>query len=308
MRTAARTVTVVGVAALGAVLSAPAPAAAARKPHLVVTRASAGGPRYAFRGHVATFSFKHTTKNVGGATSERSRTGLVLDAIGHPRRFIVIRGVRVVKLKPGHSDRGGLSVVTLPTGGQALGAYRLMVCPDLARARVNRDCRSAGRRFYIAAGHWEGSLRGAAGSGGIANLEHWSGSPTFLTFDKYLGQGAFRYIFNGTVKWTDDGIGGCVWTGSGTELVDDANSRGGIVLNYATGRYEGKQSLTRRFYTIALTGGGGIPCNDTAPGPVLLNFLTISRHHLGFAQFRLTGRTGAAGGEAPAWAWDFKTE
>jgi hypothetical protein len=278
------------------------------KPNLVVTRASASGPAYAFDGprDEVTFAFKHTTENKGDAAAGRSRTALYLFAIGdrYSRRQPVVQS-RVTKLLPGHSDRGGTSA-TIRTASLPLGGYILKVCADSSEQveeSNERNCVSTKRHFYVAQEDWRGSVHGQGGAGGIANLEHWNSDPAHLGFVKYLGAGAFLYEFIGVVNWTDHGIGGCIWNGSGSEPVVGGNH--GIVLDYAKGRYKGKETLRAPFYTITLSGGGGFPCHSTAEGPQILDFLKIPSRHLGFGQDSLKGRAGSSVAESTLWTWDF---
>src|SRR5207249_6332098 len=100
-------------------------------------------------------------------------------------------------------------------------------------------------------------------------------------FDKYLGDGVFRYALSGVVQWTDNGVNtiGCHLSGSGTEPVDEDNSGPGIKLKYGNAIYLGTEALDKRFYKIYFTGIDmfGESCAQSVDGPTNPDFLQIHR-------------------------------
>jgi hypothetical protein len=152
-------------------------------------------------------------------------------------------------------------------------------------------------------------VSGVGGCCSAANVERWSSASAHLTFGKYLGDGVFRYDFNGVMQWTVSGtsIGGCTLSGSGTKAVDESSSGPGIRLAYGKATYLGTESLNQPFFQIYWTGTGPFgPCGPhSEDGPKNRDFLQIPRRRLVFDQNRLKGSFGESGGEAVSWRWDF---
>ncbi len=284
-----------------------------RKPDLVITRAEASGSDHAFQGFSATMSFKYVTKNKGLATARGSRTSvyLVPEFAGRHPAKVGITARPVPKLHRGDSDRDAFTL-DVSTRRLALGAYEIEVCADskhqVKEEREGNNCRSTGREFYVAKADWQGSVSGVGGCCGAAKVERWtSNGGAHLSFGEYLGDGVFRYDFNGVLQWTVAGVnmGGCTLSGSGTEPVDESNSGPGIRLNYGKARYLGTAALNDPFFTIYFTGAGGFPCSATDQGPKNLDFLTIRRRDLLFNQKKLKGRFNDFGAEGVTWTWNF---
>jgi hypothetical protein len=300
-------------AALAAVGLAPPPVGgAARKPNLDVVHAEARGPRFAFQGANAKFTFEDVTKNKGAAAARRSVTIYILVAeFARGRRAFRVSSRNVPRLDPGEADRGARSE-TVDTGNLPLGAYELQLCADGTR-RVSesneQNCANTGREFYVIKRDWSGSLSGVGGCCSAANVERWRSVSAHLRFGKYLGDGVFRYDFDGVIEWTVSGtsISGCTLSGSGTKAVDASSSGPGIRLAYGKAKYLGTESLNQPFFQIYWTGTGPFgPCGPhSEDGPKNRDFLQIPRRSLLFDQNRLQGSLGESGAEAVSWKWDF---
>ncbi len=151
-------------------------------------------------------------------------------------------------------------------------------------------------------------MSGVGGCCGAAKAEKWHSNGTaHLSFGKYLGNGVFRYDFNGVMQWTVSGVnqGGCTLSGSGTKPVDENNTGPGIKLAYGSGHYVGTETLNQTFFTIFFTGGGGFPCSGMDQGPKNLDFLQIHRQALLYDQKELKGRSADVGAEGATWKWSF---
>jgi hypothetical protein len=300
------------------------PAIARKRPDLVITHAEARAPIFVFKGErpAITLHFEDVTENAGNATAPGSRTYYFLvpqfQGQGTVRYFLGSR--EVPRLRPGSTDRGGDRVHI--GSDLELGSYLLKICADsrnpitgrggvVKESNERNNCKSTGRRFFVIKRTWQGSLSGVGGVGTAARAERWHSSGAHLGFRKYLGDGAFLYVFSGVVQWTDNGINtiGCHLSGSGTEPVDENNSGPGIKLKYGDAIYAGREALDKRFYKIHQSGTNmfGEPCSPTpVDGPANRDFLEIPRRSLVFDQRELKGRSHIGGGEAAAtWRWDF---
>jgi hypothetical protein len=307
-RPVALVVALATAAAVSAAGLAP-PAPAKPRPNLVVAAAHAHGQKYTFSGSDATLSFQAVTKNKGDATARHSQTVLYaapLFAGKHAhRREVAARSVP--KLRPGATDKGTTSATTDPDKFPP-GAYDLIACADarnVAHESNERNCLATGKRFYVVPESWKGDLHGSGGAAGIADLENWKSLSADLVMDKYLGDGVFRYTFQGDVQWIDDGINpsGCTWSGAG-ELNTDAAGPG-ILLGYGHGNYQGTIEH-EPFYPITISGPPGFGfCDGTTDGPVISEFLMIPRRHLRFDQHGLHGQFDEGGAEGTGWLWDF---
>jgi hypothetical protein len=278
------------------------------RPNLVVADAHAGGSKYTLLNLDATLSFKDVTMNKGHATARHSQTAMYavpMFAGRHPNP-LEVASRSVPKLHPHNADRGSASDTTdpdlFPTG-----AYKLVICADarnVVRESNEHNCVPTGRKFYVIAEDYQGSLNGDGGGGGAANLEQWQSAVAHLSFGKYLGDGVFRYDFDGQINWTDAGTGsgGCTWSGGSGR--SSATWEGGIRLNYADAKYNGTVEAPDDFsYPISIS--GGFPCGGTADGPLYPDFLTIPRRPLVFGQDELKGKFAEPGPESPTWEWDF---
>lgn len=280
-------------------------------PDLVIANADAGGSPYTFQGVDATLNVHYVTKNKGRAVAGRSRSVVALapEFAGRHAQEHEISVHGVPRLHPGDSDRAG-KAIDLDTGDLPLGAYDVEVCADyfhdVREEREGNNCTSTGREFYVVKEDWAGSISGADVVAGAPKAEKWhSGGDVHLSFGKYLGEGAFRYDFNGVVQWTDNGTnsGGCTYTGSGTEQVDESNSGPGITLNYGRAHYKGTEALRNHFYTIYNSGFSY--CKDNLQGPAALDFMQIPVRPLRFNQNELTGTYSEHAIEGGDWKWDF---
>ena len=299
-----------GLVAVG--LGPSAVGKARQRPNLDVVHAEARGQRFAFRGTNARLSFEDVTKNKGAAAAGPSVTYYLLVAqfASRPRAYKVASR-NIPRLGPGDSDRGGKSE-RIDTGSFPLGAYELQICADgkhQVREVNEQNCANTGREFYVIKKDWEGSVSGVGGCCSAAKVERWSSASAHLRFGKYLGDGVFRYDFNGVMQWTVSGttISGCTLSGSGTKAVDENNSGPGFKLAYGNARYLGTVSLNDPFFQIYWTGTGPFgPCGPhSEDGPKNLDFLQSPRRPLVFDQNRLKGSFGETGGEAVSWKWDF---
>ncbi|MGZ8665493.1 MAG: CARDB domain-containing protein [Solirubrobacterales bacterium] len=285
---------------------------APQRPNLDVVQAEARGPQFAFKGANAKFSFEDVTKNKGAAAARGSVTIYVLVAeFARGRRAFQVGSRNISRLDPGESDRGAKSE-RVDTGGLPLGAYELQICADgkhRVRESNEQNCANTGREFYVIKKDWSGSVSGVGGCCSAAKVERWNSASAHLTFGKYLGDGVFRYDFNGVMQWTVSGtsISGCTLSGSGTKAVDESNSGPGIRLAYGKAAYLGTESLNQPFFQIYWTGTGPFgPCGPhSEDGPKNRDFLQIPRRSLVFDQNRLKGSFGESGGEAVSWRWDF---
>jgi CARDB len=294
-----------------------APSALARagdrpKPDLVITNVRAGGSEWAFKGVDSTISVHYVTKNKGSRRAGRSSsvTSLVPEFAGaHPAKHELVSH-HVPALDPGDSDRGG-GTINFSTSDLPLGAYDIEVCADyfkkVGEEHEGNNCTSADRGFYVVQEDWEGSVSGDGVVAGAPQAEKWHSGDAHLSFDKYLGNGAFHYDFIGVMQWTDNGTnsGGCTYTGSGSERVNASNSGSdpGITLNYGNARYRGTEALDDHFYTIFVSGFSY--CTKNLDGPVALDFLQIPVRSLRFNQNELNGTFSEPGIEGTTWNWDF---
>ena len=290
------------------------PALARKRPNLDVTNAEASvSPRYVFPGVSAKFSFEDVTKNKGRATARQSVTEYLLAAeFSRHDHAWQVASRRVPKLHPGDKDRGGASE-TIDTSMLPLGAYELQACADAndqVRESSEANCQSTGKEFYVVKDDWQGSVSGVGGVGSAAKAEKWASSPAHLAFDKYLGDGVFRYAFSGVVQWTANGVNtiGCHLSGSGTKPVNQNNSGPGVKLRYGDATYLGTESIFNRFYKIYQSGinmfGEDCALNPPVDGPVNPDFLQIHRGGLVFDQKELKG---SSPGDTPGaiWRWNF---
>jgi CARDB len=289
------------------------PASARKRPNLDVIHAEgSSSPRYVFPGVSARFSFEDVTKNKGDAPARRSVTAYFLNPEFGGRHSYEVASRKIPRLSPGDSDRGHASE-SIDTAELPLGTYELQACADATdRVRESREhnCQSTGKEFYVVKDDWTGSASGVGGVGSAAKAERWhSSGVAHLGFDKYLGDGVFRYAFSGVVQWTDNGINtiGCHLSGSGTQPVDEDNSGPGIKLKYGDGIYQGTESVYKRFYKIYFTGINmfGEDCTQAVDGPANPDFLQIHRESLLFDQDELKG---SSPGDTPGgiWRWDFQ--
>jgi CARDB len=282
------------------------------KPDLVATQATKFGPHYAVQGDNVRLSFKDATKNAKkeghDATAGPSRTGMLLvpDAARDHVSALKLASRAVPKLHPDDSDRGrasdGISTDILP-----LGRYDIKVCADVKHQVRERNehnnCRRTGR-FYVVQESWRGGVHGVGVAAGAAGAEKWDSSGAHLDLEQYNGDGVFIYSFSGTVEWNDSGVnsGGCTVSGHDEKAFA---GEGFLLLDYADGQYQGNV-VTNRFYTISLSGGGGLPCSGTVPGPVTREILNIhDPKNLVFDEHELKGTFSTGGAEGATWRWDF---
>ena len=289
------------------------PAIARKRPNLDVINAEASvSPRYVFPGVDAGFTFEDVTKNKGTATAGRSVTAYLLVAEFDARhREYTVASRSVPRLRPGESDRGGKSK-EIGTRTLPLGAYELQVCADekeQVRESSEQNCENTGKEFYVVQQDWQGSISGVGAVGSASMAERWHSSG-HLGFDRYLGDGVFRYTFSGVVQWTDNGVNtiGCHLTGSGTQPVNEGNSGPGVKLMYGDAIYLGTEALYKRFYKIYQSGidmfGEDCAAKPLVDGPVSPDFLQIHRRSLVFDQKELKG---SSPGDTPGaiWRWSF---
>src|SRR4051794_5003753 len=296
-----------------------APSAIAKpagKPDLTIAHAAKGG-EYTFEDKDATLQFQDVTKNVKkhghDAAASASRTGIFLVPLHSSDRNpgrVQVGSRRVPGLGPGRSH-SGKGEGTLSPGILPLGAYKVLVCADVQKRIKERNesnnCKKVGN-FYVVRQVWRGSVSGVGACCGAARAEKWHSLGAHLDFGEYLGRGAFRYDFIGTVEWNDSGVnmGGCTIDGHGETALNHAP---GPTLDYFAGRYQGEVNSPRSVYTypIKLTGGGGFPCSSEVPGPVTQEVLKIQDPMvLNFDQNALAGSAGQSVAEGTTWTWDFR--
>jgi hypothetical protein len=298
-------------------LAPPAMGKAKPRPDLIVTKAVriAGGDEYAFKGKDGTLKLRFVTKNARNrghdAAAHPSRTGIFLvpahSSDPSPNR-LKLGSRQVPGLAPGDSHKTTASEV-VSTAILPLGAYKVLVCADVDRPRINErsesnNCRQAGN-FYVAQESWRGSVNGIGSANGAARAETWKTLGAHFDFGTYFGGGVFFYDFFGTVTWNDHGVnsGGCTVDGHGEKTFDHVPE---LVLDYNAGTYKSKVHIDR-FYTITLSGGGGLPCSGTPPGPANQDILSIpASTPLVFEQNRLNGQYSTGGGEGTTWNWDLQ--
>lgn len=304
-------------AVLAAIPLTPSATAKAKpRPDLIVAKAvrTAGGDEYAFKGKDAALKLRFVTKNVKktghDAAAAASRTGIFLvpahSSDPTPDR-LKLGSRQIPALAPGASKTKAASEV-VSTAILPLGAYKVLVCADFQhrikeRSETN-NCRGAGD-FYVAQESWRGSVTGIGAANGAARAEKWKTLGAHFDFGTYFGGGVFFYDFFGTVTWDDHGAnsGGCTVDGHGEKTFDHVPE---LVLDYNAGTYKSKVHIDR-FYTITITGGGGFPCNSTAPGPANQDILSIpATTPLLFDQNQLKGQFSTGSGEGTTWNWDLQ--
>jgi hypothetical protein len=311
-----RRVSCTALTVLAVAFAAFAPSALARagdtpKADLVIVNARAGGSEYAFKGLDSTISTHYATKNKGRRRAEShssSVTLLVPEFAGANPHKYELASHRVPELRPGDSNRGGGSI-DFSTNDLPLGAYDIQICADyfnkVREENEHNNCTSTDRNFYVVQEDWEGSISGDGVVAGAPHAEKWHSGDAHLSFDRYLGDGAFRYDFIGVVQWTDNGTnsGGCTYTGSGTKRINATNASPGITLNYGRAHYKGTEALDSGFYTIFVSGFSY--CTKDLKGPVALDFMQIPVKPLHFNQNALQGTDSEPGIEGTTWNWDF---
>ncbi len=255
------------VAAALAVLAAPAPAA---KPDLFIARQATVNPDYFFRGEGTNAGFTDRTKNKGKENAGRSKTSLVLL---HPPqvREEMVASRSVPKLKPGASDfgQGGDPVAdSFPPG-----VYDAIVCADykdkVKEKNEDNNCAPLDP-VYVIVRTWAGQLSGSGPTTDPGLTERWESFDTEFRFAENLGDGRFRYLFNGSITYTVSGTDseGCEVSGTDTASFSGGTDVAGqgLVLDYRKEEYFGNSGIGGFPFTWRRTCEGFF--QDELPGPL----------------------------------------
>lgn len=219
-----------GTLLAGGLVSGPASGAtgAGKRPDLVVTKSALqlrGGGSWTTQLATRTFTWRHRTKNVGGARAKKSRTGVAFFVRPGTSTEPSGASLRVPPLAPGeaHADRGRFSV---DFSDWDYGTYRTKVCADVRDRVTERDdgnnCQPTGK-FYVAPLQLSGRVEGKAtwaplpgfvqaiSWGGTVGFDLSNGAPSgdkgVFDYHYYTGKIAFGYAW-------EDANSGCKATGS----------------------------------------------------------------------------------------------
>jgi hypothetical protein len=311
----------VAVAAVALAVLPISAQAAKPKPDLVVSRASVN-PKEITTAGKAHFAARTKNTRKAEAVARASETALVLlhpPEFSHPILGTEVALYDVPRLRPGKSHSGGASGnVDFP-----LGAYKAKICADFkhkVRESNERNNCSDAVNVYVIAFEWSGTLQGTSPVDTGVN-ETWTSDDAHFVWDPNapsLGPGRFTYVFRGSLHYAISGTDpdGCVYSGSDTATVDDAEDLlgGGLIVDYRNEEYFGDDDITPPDPPFAWhVQCPGDPEPQTVDGPydfaaafINVNPQGIDTKPMPYPSTELTDSATATGGSGFqfSWSWD----
>jgi CARDB len=279
----------VGATVAAAVLAIVPATAVAAKPDLIVTSQSVVDAEYFFRGEGTNVGFSDRTRNKGKEKAGPSKTSLVFL---HPPqvRETVVTSRSVPKLNPDKSDFGS-NTDPLPDSFPP-GAYNALICADykdkVKEKNEDNNCADLGQ-VYVIVRSWVGQLSGSGPTAGGFN-ERWESNDVDYQFAENLGDGRFRYLFNGSVTYTASGTDGegCEVSGSDTASFTGGTDVGGqgLILDYRKEEYFGNSGIGGFPFTWRRVCEGFL--QDEVPGPLSIagGFIVVNPQEVDTKEMR----------------------